>query len=86
MTSEYNCCLLLVTCVESEAANHLDLAFVYQGYIECTVISVNMPTLIFTVNMPNLFLRAVFSKFFGRRCLVEGLVREDPCKDFRCST
>ena len=24
--------------------------------------------------MPTLFLRAVFSKFFGRRCLVEGLV------------
>ena len=24
--------------------------------------------------MPPLFLRAVFSKFFGRRCLVEGLV------------
>ena len=44
MTSEYNCCLILVTCVESEAANHLDLAFVYQGYIECTVISVDMPT------------------------------------------
>ena len=32
---------------------------------QCTVISVNMPTL---------FLRAVFSKFFGRRCLVEGLI------------
>ena len=28
----------------------------------------------FTVNMPTLFLRAVFSKFFGRRCLVGGLV------------
>ena len=25
--------------------------------------------------MPTLFLRTVFSKFFGRRCLVEGLVR-----------
>ena len=32
------------------------------------------PPLIFTVNMPPLFLRAVFSKFFGWRCLVEGLV------------
>ena len=39
-----------------------------------TVITVICPPLIFTVNMPTLFLRAVFSKFFGRRCLVEGLV------------
>ena len=32
------------------------------------------PPPILIVNMPPLFLRAVFSKFFGRRCLVEGLV------------
>ena len=32
------------------------------------------PPLIFTVNMPPLFLTAVFSIFLGRRCLVEGLV------------
>ena len=30
--------------------------------------------LIFTANMPPPFFRPVFSKFFGRRCLVEGLV------------
>ena len=29
---------------------------------------------VFSVNMPTLFLRAVFLKFVGRRCLVEGLV------------
>ena len=42
--------------------------------ILCTVISVIMPPLSFTVNMPPLFLTAVFSFFLGRRCLVEGLV------------
>ena len=44
----------------------------------CSSISTKFPLIcppfIFTVNMPTLFLRAVFSKFFGRRCLVEGLV------------
>ena len=42
---------------------------------QSTVISVIMPPpLISTVNMPPLFLTAVFSFFLGRRCLVEGLV------------
>ena len=39
------------------------------------VISLIMPPLLFIVNMPPpLYLRTVFSKLFGRRCLVEGLV------------